>query len=115
LVYVPGKPKIEDKAHLTGARGNKQGQQEEKPLIKGFLAKKAMTKLYAYIGRCGGEEEVPEERSELPETTSAQHCELCLMPPSTALPAHIIIYVRRQKRLAPVSGTWHGGLKIYLV
>jgi hypothetical protein len=58
---------------------------------------------------------IPEERSELPKTTSAQHCELCLMPPSTALPAHIIIYVRRQKRLAPVSGTWHGGLKIYLV
>jgi hypothetical protein len=74
-----------------------------------------MTKLYAYIGRCGGEGEVPEERSELPETTSAQHCELCLMPPSTALPAHIIIYVTRQERLAPVSGTWHRALKIYLV
>ncbi len=30
---------------------------------------------------------IPEERSELPKTTSAQHCELCLMPLSTALPA----------------------------
>jgi hypothetical protein len=30
---------------------------------------------------------IPEERSELPKTTSAQHCELCFMPLSTALPA----------------------------
>jgi hypothetical protein len=37
---------------------------------------------------------IPEERSELPKTTSVQHCELCFMLLSTALPEGVGIKTR---------------------